>query len=246
MFDKMLASLGIGSAKVDTRLAKSTYRQGEMIKGDIYVQGGKSTQKIDSIYMYLILQNYIDEQSDEYVLDEFLLTDTFHIQANESKVIPFEFQLPYDTPVTTGGAPIYLKTGLDIDMAVDPDDLDGFEVLPHPIVDRILQSIEMIGFQLSSVEFDHETFHERHPFVQKYRLIPQWEYQNVLDEVKMVFYPSVHEVDVILQVNSKPVGLKSQVKEALNIDEKFVRFTISETEEDCRAVIEKHLRDCMG
>lgn len=244
MFDKMLASLGIGSAKVDTRLAKSTYRQGEIIKGDIFVQGGKSEQKIDSIYMYLILQNYLDEQSDEYVLDEFLLTDTFHIQAHESKVIPFEFQLPYDTPVTTGGSPIYLKTGLDVKMAVDPDDLDGFEVLPHPLVDQILQSVELIGFQLSRIEFDHETFHEKHPFVQKYKFLPQWNYQDVLDEIKMVFYPSVHEVDVILQVNTKPVGLKSHMKEALNIDEKFVRFTISDTQKDFGTLIEQHIRDC--
>ncbi|MBR8644596.1 sporulation protein [[Brevibacterium] frigoritolerans] len=32
-FDKMKASIGIGAAKVDTKLEKDSYKQGETVKG---------------------------------------------------------------------------------------------------------------------------------------------------------------------------------------------------------------------
>lgn len=246
MFRKVWASLGIGSTQVDTRLEKSSYRQGELVCGDIFVRGGKSEQKIDSIYMYLILQNYLDDQQDEYVLDEFLLTDSFVIGEQETKMVPFKFQLPYDTPVTTGGSPIYLKTGLDVKMAVDPDDHDGFEVLPDLQVDKILQAVETIGFQLSGIEFDYETYHNRHPFVQKYKFLPQGEYEGIIDEIKMFFNPFPNEVDVTIQVNSKAVDLKSSMEKALRLDERFVRFTIPHNQTDRSNLIESHIQKCIS
>lgn len=246
MIGKVLASFGLGSAKVDTRLQKATYRQGEIVRGDIFIQGGKTEQTIDSIYMYLTLQNYLDEQQDEYILDEILLTDPFTIGAHDTKVIPFQFQLPLDTPVTTGGSAIYLKTGLDVKMAVDPDDHDGFEVLPSLLVDRILKVTEQIGFQLHSVEFDHEMFHARHPFVQKFKLTPQGEYVEIIDDIKFIFYPSPHEMDVIIQVDNKARDLKSSVEEILQMDERVVRFTIANEETNLLPLIESQIQKCIS
>lgn len=245
MFGKMLASIGIGSAKVDTRLEKSTYRQGDIIRGEVFVQGGKAEQKIDAIYMYLIMQN-LDDQEDEVLLDEFLLTESFVIAEKETKMIPFQFQLPYDTPVTTGGSPIYLKTGLDVKMAVDPDDHDGFEVLPHLVIDQVLKAVEAIGFELNMIEFDYEAFHERHPFVQKYKLFPNGEYSNILDEVNLIFHPSETGTSVIMQVNRKAIDLKSSMEEALNMDERFVRFEVVNNQENLQQVVEENLSNCIS
>lgn len=245
MLGKLLASIGVGSAKVDTRLAKATYRQGELISGDIFVQGGKAKQKIDSIYLYLIMQN-LDDQQEEVVLDEFLLADAFVISENETKMVPFEFQLPHDTPVTTGGSPIYLKTGLDVKMAVDPDDHDGFEVLPHLLVDQLLTAMEDIGFQLNLIAFDYESYHERHPFVQKYQFQPIGAYRDILDELTLIFYPGEQETGVLMQANRKAIDMRSSMEEALNMDERFVRFEVSADAPDLSALLEKNLRSCIS
>lgn len=39
-FNKMLASVGIGSAQIDTKLEKDRLKPGEMISGIIEVRGG--------------------------------------------------------------------------------------------------------------------------------------------------------------------------------------------------------------
>ncbi len=246
MFGRVLASFGLGSAKVDTRLKKAVYRQGEMVQGDIFIQGGKTEQTIDSIYMYLILQNHSEPQLGKYILDKIHLTDPFTIGAHETKVIPFQFQLPFDTPVTAGGSVIYLKTGLDIKTAIDPDDRDGFEVLPSLLVDKILKVTEEIGFQLHNIEFDYEMFHARHPFVQKFKLMPLGEYVPLIDDIKFIFYPSPDEVDIIIQVNNRARDLKSSVEETLQMDERVVRFTVTHEETNLFQLITDHIQNCIS
>ncbi|RAL24318.1 sporulation protein [Thermoflavimicrobium daqui] len=242
MFENALASLGIGAAKVDTRLEKSTYRQGEQVLGEVHIQGGNAPQDIDEIYLFLVMQYHYEGTQAEYVIDEFRLTDRFVIDQHETKIIPFHFQLPYDTPVSTGGSPIYLKTGLDIKRAIDPTDLDGIEVLPHPLIDQILLTIEDIGFRLTQVDLDFEQFHSRNPFVQVYRFQPLSSYANYLDLLSLVFQPHGKEVDVIMEINRKPVDLKSSMEEALNLDERLVQFVL--TVDEIRNIA--YLREKLG
>lgn len=246
MFGKILASFGLGSAKVDTRLEKATYRQGELVRGDIFVQGGKTEQKIDSIYIYLVLENFKDEQQKNYILDEILLTDTFSIGAQETKVIPFQFQLPYDTPVTSGGCSIYFKTGLDVKAAIDPSDRDGIEILPCNLIDTIIHTVEEIGFQLEGIEFDYEMYHARHPFVQKYKFIPVGQYRELVDHMKFVFYPSLDKVDVIIQVYNKVRDLKSSIEEMLKMGAHMARLTIVDGESDLLQRIKSEIDQCVS
>lgn len=44
-FGRMLASVGIGSAKVDTVLEKVTYMPGEVVRGAVRIQGALSSSK---------------------------------------------------------------------------------------------------------------------------------------------------------------------------------------------------------
>jgi sporulation-control protein len=229
-FGKTLASFGVGNAKVDTRLEKATYRQGEMIRGEVFIQGGQAEQFIDDIYLFLVMQYHHEGTQQEYTISEFRISDAFEITPRETKVIPFEFQLPFDTPVTTGGSPIYIKTGLDIKMAVDPSDEDGVDILPHPLIDHILHATENLGFRLESVQFAFDKFYSRHPFVQEYKLQPLGRYESFLDELGFVFFPHGNEVDVIMQVDRKAVDLMSSMEEALELDERLTRFTVSAKE----------------
>lgn len=230
IFGKTLASMGIGAAKVDTRLEKSSYRQGDLICGAIYVQGGQVEQKVDDIYLYLVVQYHHEGNQAEYILDEFRITEPFVLSPSESKEIPFEFQLPYDVPVTTSGCPVYLKTGLDIKMAKDPSDVDGIEITPHPLVSRVIKLIEEVGFELKGVTADFEHYYTQQPFVQEYQLTPLMRFQDVVDRVVVVFTPHDQEVDIILKVDRKAVDLMTSMEEALDLDQRMTRFVVKESD----------------
>lgn len=51
---KALASVGIGSAKIDTKLEKEVLVQGEEVRGVVIVKGGNVEQEIDPcIYPFI-------------------------------------------------------------------------------------------------------------------------------------------------------------------------------------------------
>lgn len=243
MFKKTLTSFGVGAAKVDARLEKSTYRQGEMVSGQIYVQGGQSDQRIDEVYLYLILQYEYEGSQSEYLVEKFLISEPFTIGPREEKRLPFQLQLPFDAPVSTAGSPIYLKTGLDIKMARDPQDLDGVEVLPHPYVDMILEAVEQIDFRLEKVTFDFEHHFSRHPFVQMYHCLPTGKMADKLDQLAFLFYPHQKEVEVVMNLDKKGDDLFSSMEEAFRLDERLGRFTMTLEEiHQGKEVLEKRLK----
>ncbi|SDW81756.1 sporulation-control protein [Marininema mesophilum] len=228
IFTKALASLGVGNAKVDTRLRQTQFRQGEYIEGEVHIQGGQVAQEIDEIYLYLVVLYQHERNQQEYVMEEYRLSEVFTVAPQETRVIPFEIRLPYDTPVTTGGCPVYLKTGLDIKRAVDPDDNDGIEVLPHPLVEKVLSVIEKVGFQLVEIDFEFENYYSRHPFIQEFEFKPTGDLRGLLDEIEVMFYIGEKEVEVILQLDRKATDLMSSLEEALELDQRTLRLSVNE------------------
>jgi sporulation-control protein len=226
IFRKSLASFGIGSAKVDARLEKSTYMQGEIVRGKVYVSGGQAEQSIDEIYLHLFLQYEYEENTTTYLLERILLSEPFTVAPKEERQVPFEFQLPYDTPISTVGAPIFLQTGLDIRLAKDPQDVDGIEVLPHPYIDMVLEAIELNGLRLTEVAYDYELHFSRHPFIQMYHCDPTETLQFELDRASFVFYPQQDEIEVIMHLDKRGDDLFSSMEEAFQLDVRLGRFVL--------------------
>ncbi|QKG83448.1 sporulation protein [Kroppenstedtia pulmonis] len=240
LFNKALASLGVGNAKVDTRLNQTQYRQGGLIEGEVFIQGGQVEQEVDEIYLYLVIVYHQDGSQHEYIMEEFRLCEVFTIGPRETKVIPFELRLPFDTPLTTGGCPVYLKTGLDIKMSIDPDDTDGIEVLPHPMVEKVLKVMEYVGFQLIDIEFDFENYYSSHPFIQKFIFQPTGELEDKLQQVDVMFYVGESEMEVILQLDRKATDLMGTLEEALDLDYRTIRLTVTERDvENMEDLIER-------
>jgi sporulation-control protein len=97
---KLLASVNIGSAYVDTILDKSTVRQGEMLKGEVHIKGGFAPQEINKIYLYLVTEvKYVDEwdqvQYKRDVWQEFEIENVGLIQPKEMKVSPFSYLISF-------------------------------------------------------------------------------------------------------------------------------------------------------
>lgn len=232
MFKKLLASIGIGSSQVDARLEQESLIPGDVVKGEVHITGGDVAQEIDEIYMYVVT-HYEREVNDKKVKEEctlvkYRLTERFHLQPKENKVLPFSFQLPYETPLTMGRQPVYLRTGLDIKNAIDPGDSDFIEVRPHPLMEKVLEAIQSIGFQLYKVDCEYNRYLGRtYPFVQEFEFRPTGSFRKRLEELEAVFYLREGEVEVLLELDKRARGFMGAFEEAFSLDERFVRFRLS-------------------
>ncbi|PWW30199.1 sporulation-control protein [Cytobacillus oceanisediminis] len=234
-FNKVLASVGIGSAKVDTKLERDTVTPGEALKGVVEITGGNTEQKIDDIYLSLNT-TYIKESDDKKytvsgLIDRFRLAESFTLAANERKEIPFTFNLPSDTPLSFGKTKIWVATGLDIKNAVDPTDQDFIRVVPNPLMDSVLNAVSNMGFRLREAECEQAPNRLRHrlPFIQEFEFVPvSGPFRGRLDELEVVFFPQPSgETEILIQVDRKARGLGGFLAEALEMDETYVRFTVT-------------------
>lgn len=234
-FNKVLASIGVGGAKVDTKLEKSEYTAGEMMQGIVEIIGGSIEQQIDAIYL-TVNTTYIREANDRKYTDiaaiqKYKVTEPFTIAANEKKVIPFSMNLPVDTPITYGSTRVWVSTGLDIKNSVDPTDKDYITVRPTRLAGHILEAVEQLGFKIRKVECEKASHKlgSRYPFVQEFEFVPtNGVYRAQLDELEILFLSqSAQSAEILMQVDRRARGLGGLLAEALEMDEKFVRITIN-------------------
>jgi sporulation-control protein len=237
-FNKVFASVGIGSAKVDTKLEKDTLTAGEMVKGVVEIQGGNVEQKVDEIYLTLNT-TYLKESDDKKytvsaMIDRFRLVEPFTIMPNERKEIPFSFELPTDTPISLGRTKIWVATGLDIKGAVDPTDKDYIKVVPNQLTSAVFQAVEDLGFRMREADCQEASYRlrKRLPFVQEFEFVPtSGQFRGKLDELELVFHHiSNDQMDVYMQVDRRARGLGGFLSEALEMDETNVRLSVSKNE----------------
>jgi sporulation-control protein len=235
LFNKVFASIGIGSAKVDTILEKDTLMIGEEVKGVVNVKGGNVEQDIDSIYLSLHT-TYIRESNDRKYTDTlnlgtFKITESFTIKPNESKQLPFTFLLPIDTPMTFGKTKVWIQTGLDIKNAVDPTDKDMIKIVPNPLISAVFHSLSDLGFQFRKADCEKAPyfFKQRLPIIQEFEFVPtHGPFRGKLDELEIVFYnQSKDSTNIFMEVDRKARGISGLLAEALEIDESKISFQVT-------------------
>ncbi len=246
MFKKILASVGIGAAKVDTRVFNPSVVPGDVLEGEVYIAGGDVAQDIDDIYLKLATEykREVDDSTvyEECVLVNYRLLERLTIQPKEEMVVPFSLELPYEMPLTLGRTPVYIRTGLDIKTAINPRDRDALEVRPHPLMQRVLEAMERLGFHLHKVdcEYTHH-FGGHYPFVQEFEFKPTGNYRNYLDELEVIFRLNPDELEVLLEIDKKARGFAGWLDEAFDLDERYARFYLAQSdlyEMDVEAMIE--------
>lgn len=232
MLNKLLQSIGIGSAKVDTVLFDRTYTPGGAIEGEVRICGGSSAQDIETIDL-AIMTDYEIEVDDHKVtrsveVSRMHLTDRFTVQAGQELVMPLRIPVPLNTPASLGKSRVWVQTGLDIKSAVDPQDRDLLDVAPHPLVAAFLSSAERLGFRLHQVDSEKAGYRNAGtglPFVQEFEFKPvSGEFRGRLDELEAVFSVSEAGVNVMLQVDRRVRGLASFLSESMGMDESYTGF----------------------
>lgn len=232
MLNRFLASIGIGSAVIDTVLEQSQYMPGEEVRGVVRIRGGNVDQEIEQISLS-VMTEYIRESNDNKFRERCEIArhrihHPFTLRAKESLEVPFRFQLPYETPVTFGSTPVWIKTALGIRGAVDPGDNDRIQVRPTPQMDTVHRALDQLGFRLRKADCEHvRGYGSRVPFVQEFEYVPTAHFRGQLDELEVVFKQREGELELILQIDRRARGLASLFAEALDLDESFVRVRLT-------------------
>ena len=238
MIQKMLASIGIGNTKVDTKLHHSRLTAGDIVSGVTQIVGGNVEQQIDTIYLTLYT-TYLKEANDKKYYDKavvarFTISEPFTIAAGEKREVPFSFNLPYTTPITRGKTKVWIQTELDIKLAVDPTDKDYIEVLPAPLAAEVIDAIRVLGFRMKSADCERAPYklNSPLPFIQEFEYTAtNAAYRRYLDELELTFInQSADHVELLLQIDRRARGLGGLFAEALDMDETYVRLTFKRSD----------------
>lgn len=240
--NRILSSVGIGSAKVDTILQDDCFAPGETFDAVVNIIGGKTEQEIGGLYfsLYCSYRASVEVQDHEgeteetditqtLLLDKFKLSDPFVITPGEEKNIPLSFTLPLHTPLTLGKTRVWIETGLDIERAIDPGDKDDMEVVPNALVGSMFDALQELGFRLVSAdcETSGSGFWGNQPLIQEFEFKPfGGPFRGRLDELEVVCFPEEDCVDVLMEIDRKSRGFSGFIMEALDRDETRVKFTL--------------------
>jgi sporulation-control protein len=235
IFTKVLASIGIGSARVDTKLEHTSYKAGDPICGVVEVYGGVSEQTIDAIYL-TVNTNYTRQKDDHpftdtAIIEQHQITDPFLMKANETKVFPFSFSLPMDAPLTYGNTRVWVQSGLNIKNAVNPQDEDYIAVRPNEMTAAVFEEMEKLGFRLRKADCEQASICTSHnyPFIQKFVFIPvNGVFLGKLDELKIAFLEQKEDrIELLMVADRQKRRFDGFISEVITMDENHIRFSIT-------------------
>ncbi len=220
MFSKLLARVGIGSAKVDLVILDEYLVPGQNFDVEIHIEGGNVPQEINGIELSLVTRGkYEGEGGDggEFTGYKDIALQSWHIDwsgtvdPQEKYAEKFELDLHPETPITTLGgrgnqSRVWVETDLDIKSGLDSSDKDYLPVAPLPAQQALLEAMEQLGYYLKKV--DVELGHLRHPNVQSELNC----YQEIefglrgsglfgIKEVEVSFINTGNDIGVVLEID---------------------------------------------
>ncbi len=232
LMKRMLSSIGIGSAKVDTELHGERFAPGENLTATVRITGGDVEQHVDAIY-FSVHARYPIERNDETVtetteLGRTQLAEPFTLAPGEQRELPVVLRVPLDTPLTLGGVKVWVQTGLDIKQALDPGDKDAIQVVPDLLMQGLFDTLAGLGFRLVKTDCEPAPSGLRgRRFVQEFEFKPAGgPFQGRLDELEVVCLPEDDRLGVLLEVDRKARGLGGLLAEMMNMDESRLNLSI--------------------
>lgn len=239
MFKKLLSSIGIGAATVDTRLEDSACVPGGTLDGVVHIKGGNTEQSVDRIYIFFntLYKHEVNDKTtySTFTIEKILLNEApFMIGPEEVKEIPFTIEVPFNTPISVSQSKSWIETGLDIAQAVDPKDEDSILVKPNEAQQVVLDVLDDIGFRLKKA--DTEMLPARHrssrlPIAQELEYSPNGtSYGRKLDELEVVMLQSETSLDLLIQVDKSVHNLGSLFADLTGTDESTHRLSYTNTE----------------
>ena len=211
---RILSSIGIGAATVDTVLPKTKLWPGETVRVDVELYGGDSAQTIEGIDFVLKTRFAAEEGEATVTIDEFEVERSISLAPEEERTIPVDVEIPLWTPITRSGVSVWLETRLDIDWARDPTDEDQIEVVPDEYVSALFDAFDGLGFALrgsSLIDVDHV---DDRPLAQRFRFEPTGgPYASDVDAIEITVMPRTADLRVFVEYD-----LVDEIADDLDLD----------------------------
>ncbi len=216
MFKRMLSAFGVGGPSVDTVLDSPHAVPGEVITGQVRIQGGSSDAQIEEILLSLVTRVEVEHGDHERAgTAEFLRVSAgrkVKVTAGQLTTVPFQIALPWETPVSAVGGRelpgmvVGVRTELVIAGAPDKGDLDPLLVGPLESQDRVLEAFGELGFSFRSADVEAGRLHgvrQELGFFQEIEFFPPSRYAGRVSQVELTFVASPGELVVILEADKR-------------------------------------------
>ncbi|TCI25226.1 MULTISPECIES: sporulation protein [unclassified Exiguobacterium] len=239
MFKKLLSSIGIGAATVDTRLAENSCVPGGTLDGVVHIKGGNVEQSVDRIYIFFntLYKHEVNDKTtySTFTIEKILLNEApFMIGPDEVKEIPFTIEVPFNTPISVSQSKTWIETGLDIAQAVDPKDEDSILVKPNRQQQVILDVLDDIGFRLKKADTEMLPARQRSgrlPIAQELEYSPNGtSFGRRLDELEVILLQDETNLDLLIQVDKSVHSLGSLFADLTGTDESTHRLSYSQAD----------------
>jgi len=142
------------------------------------------------------------------------------LKPGQEENFPVSFKIPVDMPISKGRTNYYLQTGLDIQSAIDPTDRDAITVVPNKYLKMFFEAVQNLGFREQHRTGD---FNGRY---QEFEYKPTSFMSRELDEIEVYPRATGNELVIAMQIDKKNKGLFGGLLDDLDLDERYVHFTI--------------------
>ncbi|WP_116244708.1 sporulation protein [Nocardiopsis sp. FIRDI 009] len=225
IFKRMLASVGIGGATVETTLDEETVTPGGTVTGTIKVTGGNVAQTVEGISVGLratVEKEYEyedsegEEQPGEYTIDvvvaeQVVSDEAFELEPEQEFEVAFELTIPMEAPITAVDGHHFLEgvglnTRLHVDNALDRKDVDPLLIEPLPAQVAVLAALHALGFELKDVDLEKAEIpgtRQKLPFYQEFEYTGAGQYEG-LESLELTFLTDEEGMDVVLELDKKP------------------------------------------
>lgn len=228
LFETVLASMGMGAAKIDLRLDKDVVVTGQEVTGQIVAIGGSAEQKVEGLSVYFMLKS-VHARSGNDLVERIAMIDVMHeeflIQPNETVTFPFSFTCPANIPASSINTKYYFVTNLEIKNAIDSHDHDFIQVLPSERVEQFLTGFKQLGFKqdwegLVTDEQGWSQLIQYHPTTYFY---------GVCNQIAVYFHHNIEQdtIDGVLEIGENHGKDYSALIDMFHLDEKIRQFEMT-------------------
>jgi sporulation-control protein len=227
---KVLASIGIGNATVDTVLPTDTVSPGESLAAEVRIEGGDAEQTVDRIELELETRFRTEDGYREGTIDRLVLSEGFTIDPDATEVRDVTIDIPNHTPVTLGDVQVWVETDLEVP-GVDPEDRDYLDVRPTPRMQALFDAAERLGLSIRTADCEADPYgrYTDRGFIQEFEFRPSGgPYAGDLDELEFVTVPGRDALTVYVEVDRRG-GLLSEMAET---DESHTTLTVTSSDPD--------------
>lgn len=223
MLKKLLASVGIGKAKVDAILLSEQLTAGESFDIEVVITGGDVAQELNGIELAIMAQAKAESNvgDEEVKYNKSVVLQHWHqrldvvIQPGETLNHYFTLDLHPETPATQlfgqHISKVWLQTGLDIKSGLDGSDKDSLAIVPSATQLAVLDVISQSGYSLFKVDIEAggvrgDGFQSHLPCYQEYEFKPESRSFFGTKELEVTFVDNGEETGVLIEVDRAFVG----------------------------------------